>query len=137
MSEERLTGSCFCGGVRFSIPASCVGVIACHCHDCQKMHGNYNVMLGAPRGDIVFEVDATLTWFDSSEKAKRGFCAKCGSRLFKDNLGSDRLMVSAGAINEPTGKTIIKNLWDASKGDWYALPIISQAPAPQKLNPQT
>jgi hypothetical protein len=87
------------------------------------MHGNYNVMLGASRSEIIFEADATLTWFESSEKAKRGFCAKCGSRLFKDNLGSDRLMVSAGAINEPTGKTIIKNLWDASKGDWYALPI--------------
>jgi hypothetical protein len=137
MSEEKLTGSCFCGSVRFSIPATSIGVIACHCHDCQKMHGNYNVMLGALRGDIVLETDATLTWFDSSEKAKRGFCAKCGSRLFKDNLGSDRLMVSAGAINEPTGKAIIRNLWDGSKGDWYALPTIPQAPAPQKLNPQT
>ena len=127
MSDEKLTASCFCGGVRFSIPASSIGIIACHCHDCQKMHGNYNVMLGAPRSEIVFEADATLTWFASSETAKRGFCANCGSRLFKDNLGLDRLMVSAGAINEPTGKTIIKNLWDASKGDWYALPQILQA----------
>jgi hypothetical protein len=126
MSDQTLTGSCFCGSVRFSIPASSVGVIACHCHDCQKMHGNYNVMLGSPRGDLVFEADSTLIWFDSSEKAKRGFCRTCGSRLFKDNLGAPLMMVSAGAINEPTGKSIIKNLWEASKGDWYALPVTSQ-----------
>jgi hypothetical protein len=126
MSDQTLTGSCFCGSVRFSIPASSVGVIACHCHDCQKMHGNYNVMLGSPRGDLVFEADSTLIWFDSSEKAKRGFCRTCGSRLFKDNLGAPLMMVSAGAINEPTGKSIIKNLWEASKGDWYALPDTTQ-----------
>jgi hypothetical protein len=127
MSDARLNGACFCGEVRFFIPASSVGVIACHCHDCQKMHGNYNVMLGTPRGEVVFEADSTLTWFGSSEKAKRGFCGACGSRLFKDNLGSPLMMVSAGAINEPTGKTIIKNLWEASKGDWYALPVTPYA----------
>jgi hypothetical protein len=127
MSADKLTGSCFCGSVRFSIPAASVGVIACHCHDCQKMHGNYNVMLGSPRGELVFEADSTLTWFDSSEKAKRGFCSTCGSRLFKDNLGAPLMMVSAGAINEATGKSIIKNLWETSKGDWYALPDTTQA----------
>jgi hypothetical protein len=126
MSDQTLTGSCFCGSVRFSIPASSVGVIACHCHDCQKMHGNYNVMLGSPRGDLVFEADSTLIWFDSSEKAKRGFCRTCGSRLFKDNLGAPLMMVSAGAINVATGKSIIKNLWETSKGDWYALPDTTQ-----------
>lgn len=126
MAENRLSASCFCGRVRFSFPTSSVGVIACHCHDCQKMHGNYNVMLGVPTDELTLEVDATLTWYDSSEKAKRGFCNNCGSRLFKNNLGSPLIMVSAGVINEPTGKTIIKNLWEASKGDWYVLPVTSQ-----------
>jgi hypothetical protein len=122
MHEDRLTGGCYCGAVRFSIPADSFGVVACHCTDCRKMHGNYNAMLAAPRDDVRFEAEAGLTWFSSSDKARRGFCATCGSRLFKDNLGSDRLMVSAGAIDGATGKTILKNLWDQSKGDWYALP---------------
>jgi hypothetical protein len=124
MSAETLSGRCFCGQVAFTIPADAVGVIACHCHDCQKMHGNYNVMLGAPRDGVIFSADRTLAWFDSSSKAKRGFCANCGSRLFKDNLGADRLMVSAGVLEGPLSKTIIKNLWDESKGDWYALPVL-------------
>jgi hypothetical protein len=119
---SRLSGQCFCGGVKFSISATSVGVVACHCADCRKMHGNYNAMLAALRDDVRFETDASLVWFDSSEKAKRGFCQTCGSRLFKDNLGSDKLMVSAGVIDGPTSKVIIRNLWEASKGDWYALP---------------
>ncbi len=121
----RLHGGCHCGGVAFSIPADSAGVIACHCGDCRRMHGNYNVMLAAPRGDVRFQSDTTLHWHASSDKARRGFCATCGSRLFKDNLGSDRLMVSAGAVDGATGKRIIRNLWGASKGDWYDLPPLS------------
>lgn len=121
--SERLQGRCHCGGVAFSIPASSGGVVACHCEDCRKMHGNYNAMLAAPRDDVQFERDATLHWYASSDKARRGFCTECGSRLFKDNLGTDLLMVSAGVIDGPTGKRIIRNLWVPSKGDWYDLPV--------------
>lgn len=76
-------------------------------------------MLAAPRGDVRFERGGTLHRYASSANARRGFCGTCGARLFKDNLGSDRLMVSAGAIDGPTGKRIIRNLWETSKGDWY------------------
>lgn len=122
--SERLHGRCHCGGVAFTFPANSAGVVACHCDDCRKMHGNYNAMLAAPRTDVQFEADATLHWYDSSDKARRGFCTVCGSRLFKDNIGSDRLMVSAGVIDGPTDKRIIRNLWEHSKGDWYDLPVL-------------
>jgi hypothetical protein len=34
-------------------------------------------------------------------------------------------MVSAGVIDGPTGKRIIRNLWEQSKGDWYDLPPLA------------
>lgn len=117
-----LHGRCHCGGVVFSLPADSAGVVACHCTDCRQMHGNYNAMLAAPREAVEFAADGTLYWYQSSDKARRGFCSTCGSRLFKDNLGSARLMVSAGAIDGATGKRIIRNLFAESKGDWYDLP---------------
>jgi hypothetical protein len=120
--SSTLHGSCHCGSVRFTIPADSAGVVACHCSDCRKMHGNYNAMLAAPRDAVSFESNATVHWYESSDRARRGFCTRCGSRLFKDNLGSDRLMVSAGVIDGDTGKRIIRNLWGQSKGDWYDLP---------------
>jgi len=86
------------------------------------MHGNYNAMLAAPRDDVQFTADSTLHWYASSGKARRGFCTVCGARLFKDNLGSDRLMVSAGVIDGATGKRTIRNLWEQSKAESYGLP---------------
>ncbi|MFN0116587.1 MAG: GFA family protein, partial [Paracoccaceae bacterium] len=100
---DTLRGSCHCGAVAFTLPAASAGVVACHCGDCRKLHGNYNAMLAAPREAVRFEKDATLRRYASSGKARRGFCPTCGARLFKDNLGSDRLMVSAGAIDGDTG----------------------------------
>jgi hypothetical protein len=129
MNETTATGRCHCGAVRFTITAETVGVIACHCRDCQQMHGNYNVMLAAPRAAVAIEGEPA--WYASSDKARRGFCGTCGSRLFKDILGGDRLLVSAGVVDPPTGKRIIRNIWEQSKGDWYELPPLD-APADQK-----
>lgn len=123
--SDLLRGRCHCGGVIFTIPADSAGVVACHCSDCRQMHGNYNAMLAAPREAVVFEASETLHWYRSSDAARRGFCSTCGSRLFKDNFGSPRLMVSAGLIEGATGKRIVRNLWPESKGDWYDLPEVA------------
>ena len=33
-------------------------------------------------------------------------------------------MGSAGVIDGPTGKRIMRNLWEPSKGDCYDLPVV-------------
>lgn len=125
MSDKRLTASCHCGSVAFDIPEESVGVICCHCEDCRKMHGNYNAMLGTLIEDVHFTKSETLHWYNSSDKARRAFCTNCGSRIFKENLGSGKYMVSAGIINGATGKHIIRNIFEQSKGDWYEIPPAS------------
>jgi hypothetical protein len=119
---ETHSGRCFCGAVTFTAQGPLVGVIACHCRDCQQMHGNYNVMAGVARDRLT--VAGPLVWFASSDKARRGFCGTCASRLFKDNLGSPRMMVSMGAFDAATGLSMARNLWVESKGDWYDLPAV-------------
>ncbi len=75
------------------------------------------------------ESDETLVWYDSSDRAKRGFCGVCGSRLFKKNLGADRMMISMGAFDPPTGMRFFKHIWTDSKGDWYDVPEVEVASA--------
>ena len=116
-----LSGRCHCGAVSFSVADSAVGVINCHCRDCQQLHGNFNAMAGVPREALNIEGE-TLVWYESSDKARRGSCGACGSRLFKDNLGSERMMVSMGAFDASTGLRNFKNIWVESKGAWYDLP---------------
>lgn len=121
---KTLSATCHCGAVQVTLPAEAAGVLACHCADCQKMHGNFNAFLAAPRAAILVEGEAALVWYQSSPDSRRAFCGTCGARVVKEQTAAGRWLVSAGLIDGPTGKTILKNLWAQSKPDWYALPEV-------------
>lgn len=120
--SDMLHASCHCGRVQLDLPASAAGVLACHCGDCQKLHGNFNAFLAAPRAEIRLSGESDLVWYPSSAESRRGFCGTCGARVVKELTGPGRWLVSAGLIDGPTGKRILRNLWEASKPDWYDLP---------------
>lgn len=119
-----LSASCHCGAVRLTLPASSAGVLACHCGDCQKMHGNFNAFLAAPRDEVAVTGEAALVWYQSSADSRRAFCGTCGARVLKEVTPAGRWLISAGLIDGPSGKAIIRNLWPQSKPDWYSLPEV-------------
>jgi hypothetical protein len=121
----RLQASCQCGRVRVTFPATAVGVLACHCGDCRKMHGNFNAFLAVPQADVELTGAAALVWYQSSEASRRAFCGTCGARVLKEVTPSARWLISAGLVDGPTGKRIMKNLWEQSKPDWYDLPPVA------------
>ena len=120
--NETLSASCHCGAIRLRIPSAAAGVLACHCGDCQKMHGNFNAFLAVPAGDVELTGGDALQWYQSSEASRRGFCRNCGSRVVKEETAAGRWLISAGLVDGQTGKRIVKNLWEQSKPDWYDLP---------------
>ena len=62
--SDAMKGQCFCGGVRFAFPREKMqGAVACHCRDCQQMHGNYNAMAAVDRDALVLEESSSLRWF--------------------------------------------------------------------------
>lgn len=127
---DRLTATCQCGAVRLSLPATAAGVLACHCSDCQKLHGNFNAFLAAPKAEIVLEGAEALVWYQSSAEARRAFCGTCGARVLKEVTPAGRWLVSAGLIDGPTGRGILRNLWEQSKPDWYDLPRVTPPDTP-------
>ena len=74
--------SCLCSGVRFKIRGELRPVIYCHCSQCLKTHGHFAAYTSAVKEQIEWQNQETLCWFDFSEKARRGFCGKCGASLF-------------------------------------------------------
>lgn len=123
--SETLHASCHCGRVQVTIPAAAAGVLACHCSDCQKMHGNFNAFLAVPRTEVELSGADALVWYQSSDAARRAFCGTCGGRVLKEVTGAGRWLISAGLVDGPVGKRIIKNLWEQSKPDWYDLPPVT------------
>lgn len=60
-----------------------------------------------------------VTWFQSSEKARRGFCSICGSSLFWDPIGRDWTGIAMGAFDQPTNTRLAVHAYTADKGDYY------------------
>jgi hypothetical protein len=62
-----------------------------------------------------------VTWFSSSPKVRRGFCARCGSSLFWDPPHRDWIAVAMGAFDGPTGTALNLHIFVADKGDYYEI----------------
>lgn len=113
---------CECGGVAFEIATMRDTVTMCHCGQCRRMSGHYLALTRADVADITFTSDATLTWYQSSPDARRGFCGTCGSTLFFQPNGANHYGVAAGCIENPTGMTVGKHIFIDDKGDYYPTP---------------
>lgn len=98
--NSRLTGGCQCGAVRFR--AKRLGRPSiCHCRMCQKAFGSFF-------GPLVTSYEVTWTrgqpsYFESSDKARRGFCSNCGTPLVYDTYEQDgSIELAIGAFDDPT-----------------------------------
>ena len=102
MSGKRFEGQCLCGTVRFGFTEPVGGSAHCHCSMCRQAHGaafvtwivtfnaNFEILRGAEE----------LTWYESSEEAKRGFCRVCGSTMFfRSTLCEDETHVTTANLD--------------------------------------
>ena len=79
---SRKIVSCLCGGIKIKVKGKLRHVINCHCSQCMKTHGNYAAYTSSLEENITFIKKETLKWYNSSKKAKRGFCSICGASMF-------------------------------------------------------
>lgn len=117
------TGGCMCGAVRFRATPPFMGVISCHCKQCQRLHGNYNPLLIAEKSNFSFSQGETLVhWYNSSVENERGFCSVCGSAMFKRDKNGPKIKISVGCIDDTSDLLNIKNVGTESAGNYYVLP---------------
>ena len=114
-------GACLCGAVRFEVTAELAPPDACHCSQCRKQSGHFWASTEVPREALTLHGEEHLTWFSASDKARRGFCATCGSFLFWDPIGKAKIGIAMGAFDAPTGTKLALHIFVADKGDYYDL----------------
>jgi len=108
-----------CGAVRFTVEGELPGPDACHCTKCRKHSGHYFVSTDVPRSAVTLEGEDKVSWYQSSEKARRGFCSVCGSSLFWEPLQRDWMGIAMGAFDTPTRTRLAVHIYMADKGDYY------------------
>jgi len=96
---SALTGGCQCGAVRFAVEGPLGRASICHCRMCQKAFGAFYGPLVAAPG--VRWTEGAPAYFQSSNRARRGFCAACGTPLtFEPDDGPVELAI--GAFDDPS-----------------------------------
>ena len=128
--SEHATGSCLCGQVHYRVTRALRPVIACHCVQCRKTSGHHVAATSAPRDAIVVEGD--VTWYASSESARRGFCGTCGSNLFWDGPG-ENMSIFAGTLDGDPGVFLAGHIFCADKGSYYD--ILDDVPTAEQDDP--
>jgi len=121
MAETTFTGGCLCGAVRVEASGAPTRVNYCHCRSCRKASGAPVVAWATFPTDKV-RFDPAPTWFRSSDKAERAFCAKCGSpmgwRLLSDPGHVDVTTVTFDRPDDPALKPT-DHLWMDAKVAWF------------------
>ncbi|SFI77402.1 GFA family protein [Celeribacter neptunius] len=125
-----ITGRCECGKVAFELPKVRDSVTVCHCSQCRRSSGHLWASTHAPFNSLTFTRDEGLTWYASSDFAKRGFCRTCGSSLFYRMNDEDGIGIAAGCLDDTTGLHIGKHIFVEDKGAYYERP--TDAPAIEK-----
>ena len=117
--EKRAGGGCLCGAVRYEIKGPLRDVINCHCSMCQRFLGGFGPHSKVLKENIIVTKTDGLTWYKTSDIARRGFCRECGSGLFWEPFNIDSTGIVAGSLDCPTGLKTLGHIFVAEKPDYY------------------
>lgn len=117
--EDKHSGSCLCGAVRYEVVGAFERFYLCHCSHCRKDSGSAHAA-------NLFSSSATLRWLAGRDKVStfrlpgtrhaRSFCSVCGSALPLEAPGM--LVVPAGSLDGALGIRPDAHLFTASRADW-------------------
>ena len=102
MSEERVTGGCACGRIRFTATIHDHDAYLCHCRMCQRSTGSVSIAFkNVKQKDVHW--DREPDWYDSSPIAVRPYCRECGTSFgFKFKEGSENMDLTVAAFDDPS-----------------------------------
>jgi len=114
------SGGCQCGAVRYRAMTRPKSPHLCFCRMCQKSAGNYFVALGSVANEDFQLTRGAPSWFNSSDLVRRGFCEKCGTPLFYQEIGGDHVAILLGSLDHPEA---VPPEWQSDtdgKTSWFA-----------------
>lgn len=117
MAELERTGRCLCGNVKFEVTLSETSAHVCHCRICQKWGGGPNLSIRCESGWKI-DGEESITWYDSSDHAQRGFCKNCGTHLFFRTQDGSYYGVTA-ALDNQDDLDIGEHIFIDSKPSYY------------------
>jgi hypothetical protein len=120
METEAWSGGCQCGAVRYVFTIRPDNACLCHCRMCQKqVAGPFAAWAGGPL-DRFRLTRGTLSHFQSSADARRGFCRDCGTPLTYEALSRPRIEVTIGSLDRHAEMPPLHNVGTEAMAAWLA-----------------
>jgi hypothetical protein len=124
--QQKLTGGCLCGAVRYAYEGKVGAAGYCHCADCRKVSGSafgisvpveaakFRVVAGSPKG---FTKSG-----DGGRPVTRFFCPECGSPLYTmPPLHPETVFIKAGSLDDAAIVRPNREAWTISRVEWATI----------------
>ena len=118
--SSPLTGGCQCGAVRFSCASRPENVHVCHCRMCQKAVGGPFAVICPVLKTAFLVTRGEISWFHSSDMARRGFCRNCGTPMIFDYPEYPDIGVLVGCFDDPSAVPPVVQYSNESRVSWFA-----------------
>lgn len=126
MPENKLSGSCLCGNVRFEVTPPFTAFRYCHCSRCQKASGSAHAA-------NAFLPLAQFKWLGGESAIKRydmptaqrfavWFCSQCGTRVPHQVRGREDMLIPAGVLDQQSAQRPENSIFWGSRAKWYVPP---------------
>ncbi|NJL63609.1 MAG: GFA family protein [Richelia sp. RM2_1_2] len=115
------TGGCMCGAIRYECTAEPIAMGNCHCRDCQQATGTaFAAAMVVPCNAVTITGEAKYfdVVGDSGSIVGRGFCPKCGSRLFSKPPIPELMGIMAASLDDPSEFQPAMDIYTASAQPW-------------------
>lgn len=120
-TEQKYTGSCLCGAIRYAIHGKIGEIIQCHCQRCRKSNGTAYAT-NAPVKISEFELISgqnVLKTFQSTATTQRCFCGECGSPIYSiKQEAPDFYRLRIGTLDNALQQRPTMHIFVADKAEW-------------------
>jgi len=120
--QERHTGGCLCGRLRYRITGPIDSVGHCHCGMCRRASGGIVVTwITVPPERFTF-TSGTTGVYQSSEDAKRSFCRDCGSQItFRSRRAPGEIDVTLATLDDAHAHPADRHVFVKDRLPWLHL----------------
>ena len=120
-NDEKITGGCMCGSIRYEATGEPVNVAYCHCTDCRGFTGAPVVVWAAFKTENVCFLKGERRLYESSPGRNWGFCNQCGTSLTweGESFGNIITEFHISTLDNPEKFVPDRHWYDSERIPWF------------------
>ncbi|WP_421981126.1 GFA family protein [Roseibium sp.] len=121
-SDKKISGSCCCGAVRFTVKGAPGMMGTCHCSRCRKLGATPFIFVKREQFELVSgEAEIACYQPEAPYTYMRSFCRRCGTALGEPLSEETSFPVNAHCFDDDPGVRNTFHEFVAEKPAWYEI----------------